>query len=306
MPDEWESSTFSYFWGHHEPTCPLVAPCRDCQTKHARTPRSCAPDALTQWREIFSWPLQPHYAEALPVHCRLVPVTYGSVAKYRIPERFPSIDTWAVPVHKVMNLKCEFRSRDLKDFLGLPASRRLVLSTVSPDLYVEALWRAGAKFNYKTYGMDLMFPGHYSTYDLDGPAYGVFNIRRQQIHAQLVQSPWAWFRLGAYVPLYCFDTIRHCPNILISCQRMQTQRARAFLERELAVADRFFPSTTRFWYISKARGVNVPRAATAVFLNQRWLMTGLFGQDLANRPLSHLSIEESLIWNLQCLLERFS
>jgi hypothetical protein len=203
-----------------------------------------------------------------------------------------------------MNLKCQFRSRDLKDYLGLPSDRRLVLSTVSADPYVEALWRVGSEFNYEAHGVDLMFPGHYSTYDLDGPAYGVFNIRRQQIHAQLVQSPWAWFRLGAYVPPRCFDTIYSCPNILISCQRMQTQRAKTLLKRELAFADRFFPSPTRFWYISKARGVIVPRESTSVFLNQRWLMAGLFGRDLTNRPLPHLSIEEVLVRNLQCLLEQ--
>lgn len=205
-----------------------------------------------------------------------------------------------------MNLKCQFRSRDLKDFLGLPRDRRLILSTVSPDPYIEALWNTGSDFDYKAYGVDLMFPGQYSTYDLDGPAYGVLNVRRQQIHAKLIHSPWAWFRLGAYVPLRCCDVVSFCPNILISCQQMYTKRAQALLERELIIADRYFPPDTCFWYISRARGVRVPRSSTSVFLNHRWLMAGIFGRDLSGKPMQHLSIEEVLMRNLECALARLS
>jgi len=304
MAQRWVASTFAESWPDHEPGCPLTAPCDECREKHRRTPGSCAPEALASWKEVFSAPLRRGCPPVVPVHLHVVPVIHGNAARYRIAERFPDVDTWAVPLHKAMNLKGEVRSADLKDYLGLSTRHRLILSTVSPDPFLEALWRLGGSFDYRAHGVDLIFPGHFSTYDLDGPAYGVFNVRRQQIHAERVGSPWTWFRLGAYVPLRCFDAVRDHPNVLVSCQQMNTLRARALLFRELAVADWFFPPTTRFWFVSQARNVPVPRAATSVFLNHRWLMTGLFGRDLANRPLPHMSIEEVLVHNLRSLLER--
>lgn len=286
--------------------CPQRGPCARCKREHQRTPGSVSSDVESEWRSIFGRTISLRNPRQLVVGSRLVPVITAQVARYRLPERFPNFDTWTTPVHKVMDLRGHYRAQDLKDYLGLARHHRLILSTVAPDPYVEMLWRLGGSLNHQKHAIDEVMPGHFSSYDSDSAAHGRFNIKRQQIHGEVVESPWAWHRLGRYVPLHYFRQVRHFHDILISCQSMRTPRARALLARELAIADRYYPATTRFWFVSRAKDVPLPRADTSVLINQRWLYQGLCGRDLRNKPLPRLPIREVLFQNLHELALYFA
>ena len=278
-------------------------PCPVCLARHTRTPGSCGsqPLATTAWRELFT-PRVPAYAPpAVEVNTRLIPVIFAQVRKYKIPSLFPEIDTWAVPVHKVMNAKGEFRSIDLKDYLGLPADRKLLLSTAGPDNFMEMLWERGADLDFRGHGIDYWFPAEFSIYDNDGKCFQLFNARRQQLHAQRVASQFVWFRLGANIPLSFMNPVRQASSAVISCQQMYSKRNRRILRREIALADQWFPLRTRFFFIAHPRGGLPPLrdGRVAFHLDERWLMLGINGRNRDNKPVSTLSIGELLAKNLK-------
>ena len=280
--------------------------CERCISSHAATPASCPPAAETRrgWEELFAIDIEPHRPPPLGIEHSLIPVILAQVRRYGIPERFAEVDAWAVPIHKVMNLRGRFRSSDLRDYLGLPPDRKLILSSVAPDPYMEVLWDRRHELDFPALGIDYWFPAHFSIYDADGRAYQLFNARRQQVYAIETRSQFAWFRIGESVPLSFLDPIRDASSILISCQQMHAARNIHILHREIEIADSWFPPSAEFFFISRPRG-GLPAVSRRTYhLDFRWLMLGVNGRNMRNEPTPEVSIEERLVLNLREAAER--
>lgn len=276
--------------------------------RHATTPGCCG-RTVVKWRawrsrleEILHHPVSSYIPAPVPIRCRLIPVIYGQVRHLRLPEQFPEIDTWAAPIHKVASRKGRFRSSDLKDYLGLPADRKLILSTCAPDDFQEMLWEKGPRMAYEDHGIDFWFPAHFSIYDDDGKLYQFLNAKRQQIHAVWTRSQFVWFRLGTSIPVDFLRPIRQAPAVLVSTQQAFSRRSREIAAREVRIADRWFPPETRFFQIGDAVRLPLSESRVRFQVNTRWLLLGLKGRDLKNRPRPELPTAGLLSENLRAVL----
>lgn len=255
-----------------------------------------------KWRELLAYPV-PHYTpEPLHIKCQLIPIIH-SVRKYRIPEQFPQIDAWAVPIHKVANQKGEFYSDDLKDYLGLPLGRKLILSTSAPDDYQEMLWERGPQIDYRRYGIDYWFPAHFSIYDDDSKLYQFASAKRQQLHVISTSSQFVWFRLGEHIPIEFLSAIRSAPSVLISTGQMYSKHNQDILRKEVQIADEWFPAGTSFFVVGGRHHFSVSIQRRCYELNSQWLMRGLKGYNLARLKDRDIPREKVLINNLKEVLE---
>lgn len=312
------------------PNCPLSkrmgGPCGECNAeyqarclknychsscdtcgggRHAKVAACCGRSPLRdKWAEIFNTHLKRYVPEPTSIKCRLIPVIFAQIAKYKIPELFPQIDAWVVPVHKAMNLKGEFRSSDLKDYLGLPKNRKLILSSCGPDNFMEMLWEKGEHLDYQGHSVDYWFPAHFSIYDNDSKFLQFFNARRQIIHAFRVKSQFVWFRLGENIPVEFLDSIQNAPSVLISCQQMYSHFNREILQREAQIADEWFPLHTSFFLIKERTSLPFQAKRTVYEINEHWLIAGLKGHDIHDRPLKNIPIRDVLITNLRAVRNR--
>lgn len=284
--------------------------------RHAFTPGCCgrAPASwLEQWERLLREPIPDYAPMSLPIRCRLIPVIYAQIKKYRIPEQFPQIDTWAVPIHKVASRKGRFRSNDLKEYLGLPNDRKLILSTCAADDYQEMLWKEGQQLrlgrqqvrgmDYEQHNIDYWFPGHFSVYDDDSKLYQFISAKRQQLHAILTKSQFVWFRLGEDIPVNFLAPIRKAASVLISTQQMYSKHNRAILNNEVRVADSWFSPETAFFVVGSRRHLPISSKRTCFEINSNWLMRALKGRNMANRPEPNLTKGELLAQNLKEVLE---
>lgn len=273
--------------------------------RHARVVGCCgrSPASWRQkWRELLAYPV-PHYTpEPLDIKCQLIPIIH-SVRKYRIPEQFPQIDAWAVPIHKVANQKGEFYSDDLKDYLGLPLDRKLVLSTSAPDDYQEMLWERGPEIDYRQYGIDYWFPAHFSIYDDDSKLYQFASAKRQQLHAISTRSQFIWFRLGEHIPVEFLTAMSSAPSVLISTGQMYSKENQDILKREVQVADEWFPAKTSFFVVGGRQHFSVSIQRRYYELNSQWLIRGLKGYNLAHVKDERIPREKVLTNNLKGVLE---
>lgn len=273
--------------------------------RHARTYGVCGSVAVLwpSWRDqlqkLLEAPLQAYAPASLPLRSSLIPMVSTDVRKHHLPERFPEIDAWAVALHRVADRKCRFRSRDLKDYLGIPADRRLILSTCSPDDYQEMLWTLGDRFDPASHGVDFWFPAHFSIYDDDSKMYQFTSAKRQQIHAAWTRSHFVWFRLGETIPVDFLAPIRQAANVLISTQQMFSRRNRSILEAEVRIADRWFGPNTSFFIVGRIGNLPIGAKRKRYEFNSRWLVTAMRGRDLANNPRPQLSRTELLAANLR-------
>ncbi|HEX9901434.1 MAG TPA: hypothetical protein VGB72_01085 [Acidobacteriota bacterium] len=249
-------------------------------------------------KKILSCPIKQYFPEPLKIENRFIPVIH-SISKLNIPEKFPEIDTWAVPIHKVMNLSGAFRSADLKDYLGLPADRKLILSTCAPDSYQEILWEKGADLDYKKYHIDYWFPAHFSIYDNDSKLYQFISAKRQQLHAALTESQFVWFRLGENIPLDYFAPIKKAPSVLISTGQMYSPENREILNEEFKSADRWFPKSTSFFIIGGTTWLSVPSKRSCFDISSNWLIRGIKGRNLNGNKVENRSKRDVLISNLK-------
>lgn len=274
--------------------------------RHARV-AGCCGRAPASWRERWHRLLEysvPDYApEPLQINCRLIPVIYAQIRNHNIPEQFPQIDAWAVPIHKVTNRNGKFRSSDLKDYLGLPPDRKLLLSSCGPDDYQEMLWGKGPRMDYEQHGIDYWFPAHFSIYDDDSKLYQFANAKRQQMHAIWTKSQFVWFRLSEHIPIEFLTPIRNAPSVLISTNQMYSWRNRAILREEVEKADRWFPAETAFFVVGGRRLLSITSGRTCYEINSNWLMRGLMGHNLARKKEDSLKKDEVLIRNLKEVLE---
>ena len=253
--------------------------------RHARTPGCCgrAPASWRKrWDRLVEYAVPDYAPDPLPIKCRLIPLIH-SVRKYRIPDQFPEIDAWAFPIHKVASREAKFPSNDLKDYLGLPPGRKLILSTCAPDDFEEMLWKKRSEMNYKQHGIDYWFPAHFSIYDDDGKMYQFASGRRQQLHAVWTESQFVWFRLGEHIPIDFLAPMRNTPSVLISTNQMLSKRNRAILHKEVQSADRWFPDKTAFFVVGGSKSLPITSGRAWFEINSNWLIRGLNGRNLAGQ-----------------------
>lgn len=268
--------------------------------RHKRVPAVCGRSPLrNEWAKIFEIEVFPYDPKQLEIKCWLIPVIDVKLVKFRIPERFPEIDAWAVPAHEVIYLKGNFKSDDLKDYLGLPKDRKLILTGCTPDKFTEMLWQKGDSLHYQESGIDFWFPANYSIYDNDSKFYQFFNAKRQQIHAQKVKSQFVWFRLGEHIPKEFLNPIRSAKSVLISCQQMYSARNRDILAREVKIADKWFSRQTRFFIISRGQLKGFSPSRMVYKLDSHWFMTARMGRTIKRQYTPKLSIEKLYIKNLK-------
>lgn len=265
-------------------------------------PAACGRSPLREeWVKSILGPLTRYVPAPAGLSDPLIPIIYGQTDLRKIPERFPYIKAWAVPVHKAMNLRGEFRSVDMKDYLGLTAGQKLILSTAGPDDFMEMLWEKGDALGYNEHGFDFWFPAHFSVYDNDSKFYQFFNARRQQIHARRVKSQFVWFRLGEHISIDWLEPIRECPSILISCQQMYNSNNRRFLVREIGLADATFPLSAHFFLLGSGYGAVLREGRKIHEIRSGWLIRGLKGYDMQHVARKEISRRELLCQNLEFL-----
>lgn len=253
--------------------------------------------------KLLKYTVPAHTIAKLSIRCRLVPVIFPQIGEYKIPEHFPQIDTWAVPIHKVASIKKGFRSDNLKKYLGLPSDKKLILSTSAPDDYQEMLWKKGPQMCYEEHGIDYWFPAHFSIYDDDSKLYQFVNAKRQVMHAIWTKSQFFWFRLGEHLPVKFMEPIHKAASVIISTQQMYSRHNRAILNREVQIADKWFPPETSFFVVGGLRNLPISSERTCFFINSNWLMCALKGRNLAGKRENDLKVEELLIKNLKVALE---
>ena len=277
--------------------------------RHARTAGCCGRVAASwmSWhgrlRELLQYPVPDYSPEPPDIRCRLIPVIYPQIRKYNIPEKFPEIDAWAVPIHKVANRKGDFRWKDLKERLGLAPNQKLILSTCAPDDYQEMLWEKGPQMDYKGHGIDYWFPAHFSIYDHDSKLYQFVSAKRQQLHAIWSNSQFVWFRLGEHIPVDFLTRIRNAPSVLISTSQMSWKRNRIILHEEVREADRSLPAETAFFVVGGTKDLPICSKRKCFEINSNWLMRGIRGHNLKRRKEDNLEIPEVLTQNLKDTLE---
>jgi hypothetical protein len=270
--------------------------------RHSIVPATCGRSPLrNHWAKIILRSLRPYRPEKVDIETPLIPIIYGQDDARNIPQMFPFIDAWAIPVHKAMNIKGRFRSEDMKDYLGLSCKQKLILSTAGPDDFMEMLWEKGEKLNYGKHGFNYWFPAHFSVYDNDSKFYQFFNYKRQQIHARKIKSQFLWFRLGEHISISCFEPIPDSPSILISCQQMYSHFNRGLLKKEIEIADNCFPSSSTFFLLGSGYGANIKGYRKVHELHSRWIVQGLKGRDFKNISHRRLDRRHLLYLNLNNL-----
>jgi hypothetical protein len=272
--------------------------------KHSQVTGCCgrAPRAwIKKMQILLNLPVKQYSPKSLPIKCKLIPIIYAQVKKFRIPEKFPKIDAWAAPIHKLANIKGKFRSSDLKDYLGLPPNRKLILSTSAPDSFQEMLWQKGASMNFKHHGIDFWFPAHYSVYDNDSKLYQLVSAKRQQLNAINTKSQFVWFRLGEHIPIEFLEPIRNAKSVLISTSQMISNFNRNILHSEVKKADEWFRPKTSFFIHGKYQNLPINNKRTCYRIDSTWLMRGLRGHDIKRNRISKVKMEQNelLVHNLK-------
>jgi len=256
-----------------------------------------------RWNKLLEYSIHEYSPEPPSIECRLIPIIYHQIKKFRIPEKFKQIDTWAVPIRKVSNLKGDLKSSDLKDYLGLPSDRKLILNTCAFDNYEELLWKMGPEINYKQVGIDYWFPAHFSIYDNDSKIYQFANAKRQQLHAIWTKSQFVWFRLGEHIPKEFLAPIRKASSVLISTNQMTYKHNKEILNREVKIADRWFPPKTDFFVIGSFKKLPISRNRIRYQIDSNWIIKGIKGANLKGVVDKSVPKEKVLINNLQGVLD---
>lgn len=268
--------------------------------RHLRVPACCARAPMhTDYIKLIDLEI-PQYSPKPPeIKCKFIPILYNQIAKYRIPELFPQIDAWAVPMHKIMNSQGKFRAKNLKKYLGLPNNKILILSSCSPDNFMEMFWQKWNYLNFKKYNIDAWFPANFSIYDNDCKFYQFFNAKRQQIHALKVKSQFVWFRLGENIPIEFLNPIKNSNSVIISSQQMYSSKNRAILKHEVEMVEKWFPPQTKFFVVGKIASNFFSKTRSVYNLDSRWIMCALKGRTIKDRYLPNTTIKKLLIKNLK-------
>lgn len=238
-----------------------------------------------RFKEILEYPLENYSPAPLNIMCRLIPVLYPEVRKYKIPEQFPQIDAWATTIRRVANLKGQFHSDDLKDYLGLPLDRKLILNTSAPDDYEEMLWEKGPEMKFKEHGIDYWFPGHFSIYDNDSKLYQFISAKRLQIHAAWIQSQFVWCCLSENITIKFYKSVQQAASVLVSTNDINSKQDKERLLIEMKIADDWFAPKTSFFVIGSKNLLGLPKKRNIYTINTSWLVRARKGRDLTGKLL---------------------
>jgi len=263
-----------------------------------------------EFKTILQKKMPPYFPKRITIQNRLIPVIYPQLGKYKIPQEFPEIDAWAVPVHKIFDHSGKLRkniNKNLKKILGLPTEIKLILLTYAPDDYQELLWDKTFLMDYKELGIDYWFPGHFSIYDNDSKIYQFMNAKRQQLHALNTQSQFVWFRLGENIPLKFLKPIQNSGSVLISTGQMYSKKNKKILQIEIKKADKFFPDQTAFFILGGYANLPILSKNRIIYqINSNWIMKGIRGRDLNGNIIKECTInqqKELLIYDLKEVLK---
>ncbi|HUX07000.1 MAG TPA: hypothetical protein VMX35_06755, partial [Acidobacteriota bacterium] len=219
------------------------------------------------------------------------------------PESFPEIDTWAVPVKKVLNLDGSFKVEDNKRHLGLPDDRKLILVNSADDRYMKMLWRHGDELDFRGHNFDYWTPPFFSIYKGESKFLNLFNAFRKQIFSSDTGSQFVWFFRYKWFPRSLFDPIKKATSVLISGQHSLSPRQRRLFRSEIDTADLFFPNNARFFLLADAGWKRFPAGRRVYVINSRWINQAIRGYDVALKKRKELSTEQLLINNLQEALD---
>ena len=203
------------------------------------------------------------------------------------PGAIPAHRRLGRPIHKVASPKGRFRSSDLKDYLGLPPDRKLILSTCAPDDYQEMPVGEGAGAGYALRGARHRLL-------VSGP---LLDLRRRQqalpVHQR--QAPAAPrrahrepVRLVPPRPEHpggvFLAPVRGSSSVLFSSQQTFTRRHRAIVQDKVRIADGWFPPEAAFFIVGGELDLPISRRRRVYQVHTRWLLLALKGRNLANRP----------------------
>lgn len=269
-------------------------------------PACCGHSPLrNSWAEdVSEWPARLEPAE-VDAEYPLIPMIYEQIRDLRVPERFPEIDTWAVPVSKVLNLDGTFKADDLKQHNGLPDDRKLLLVNSADDRYMEMLWRHGDELDFRGHNIDYWTPAFFSIYLGDSKFNHFFNAFRQQLNAADMNSQFVWFHCVEEFPEELFDPILEAKSIILSAQNVYGERRRRMLLGAIDSVSDLMPDDAKIFLLAGG-GLKRSQMNRRVYqINSRWLQLGIWGRDLRNRPRPKFSREELLICNLRKTCERW-
>jgi len=249
-------------------------------------------------RRLFQYPIQLHDQQPIQINSTMIPLIH-STAGWNIPQHFPEIDAWIVPIHKISGIHGSLPSRDFKDYFGLSGQQKLILSTCAPDDFQEHLWLQGEKVRYSEMGFDYWLPAHFSIYDRDARLYHFLSAKRQQINATRTGSQFAWFRLGESISSDFLAPVKTAKNILISTGQMYADSSREILSAEVLQADHLFDPDAVLFFIGGARRVPLPLKHKYHYTESNWLIKGLMGRFANGERNDKMTRKEVLIENLK-------
>ena len=321
--------------------CPTVTPCGDCPFSYkkgglcdgckgdfnkrceqvhcfsfcdycggggrVKAPACCGHSPLRDaWADAVSeWPVNLQ-TKAVDATFHLIPMIYEQIRDLRIPDRFPEIDTWAVPVKKVLNLDGTFKAEDFKEHNGLPDDRKLILVNSADDRYMEMLWRHGDELDFRGHNIDYWTPANFSIYLGDSKFNHFFNAFRQQLNAADMRSQFVWFHCAEEFPVEIFDPILEAEAVILSAQSVNNDKRRRMLLEAIDSVDEMFPKEAKVFLLAGG-GLKRDQMIRPVFqINSRWLQLGIWGRDMRNKPRPEFSREKLLIANLQEVVEQWT
>lgn len=233
-----------------------------------------------------------------------IPIIKRDFRKYQIPEKVPEINTWVVPLRHIFNLKGKFKTTDVKEYLGLSNSNKLILSTHCLDNYLEKLWENREYIDFTKYNIDYWFPAHFSIYDNDSKLYQFVSAKRQMIHGTISNSQFRWFRLSITLPVEFLDIPNSFPSILIATN-VRSKISIQILQNELEIADDYFKNDVDFYFVGGISRIKnqIPMKHRIFIINENWMIKAFKGKDIYDQLYTEYTKEDREIMLLKNLRE---
>lgn len=243
------------------------------------------------FKDIMNFEIPNYKPQSLNLKQTLIPILILDIRKYKIPQQFKEINTWAILLHDVMKKNGDFKTKDLKDYFSIDNDKQLMLSTSSNDELLEVLWNKKGELDFADYNIDYWFPGHFSVYENDSKYYQLSSIKRQQIHAFVSKSQFNWFCLSNTIDIKLFSKFKNFPSIIIYTGRMPSNLSKNVLINEIQMADKFFSNNTSFFFVGGYS--NIPKIKperTVYMLSQIWSKNATMNKDL-NRNYGNMNVK---------------
>lgn len=200
-------------------------------------------------RESYNWTKRP----VISFKQRGIIVTQGSPGKVRDPYP-PETECIAVNLRHVWS-KRGWYSRDMRDYLRLPAKTKLLLLTMTHDDVLERAWDAKLhEEDWGSVGFDYWQPLHFSMYSFDARMNQYFQWRRSLIATEASK---AWFTtyapdlLSRKTHPILKEMSASIPQVMFNAQFDKTPDALRTYMRSLVHDDKLHPKTVPFWFVGQ-------------------------------------------------------